>query len=52
MSELGLKECFVLEPEVEKEGGDGGELGGGARRPSGRCDIAVGAPPRHRPVVV
>jgi hypothetical protein len=27
-------------PEAE-EGSDDGHLGGGARRPSGRCDVAV-----------
>jgi hypothetical protein len=37
---------------VEKEGDGGGELSGEVRRLSGWCNIAAGAPPWCRPVVV
>jgi hypothetical protein len=52
LSELGLKECFGFEPEAEKDGSGGGELGGRVRRLSGWCNVTAGAPPRHWPVVV
>jgi hypothetical protein len=39
-------------PEVKKEGGNNGELGGGVRWLSGWCDTVGGAPLRHGPVVV
>jgi hypothetical protein len=38
--------------KAKKEGSDSEELGGGAWRPSERCNMVVGVPPHHRLVIV